>query len=128
MSTTANKSKALVKALETIEALQAKETLTAYDSQRLVNASKKVTEKQPAPIYKAIKHFHNTKLDATATTEEKIQRNQLRAITGGKFPTFSEWIDTFPKEGAKFNFWTGLTAVRKACAERKKAVAENSPL
>lgn len=114
-------SNAMLKAVETINALQQKETLTAYDSQRLINASKKLTDKQPAPIYKAIKNFHNTKLDATATTEEKIQRNQLRAITGGKLPTFAEWIEQFPKEGAKFNFWTGLTAMRKACKARNEA-------
>jgi hypothetical protein len=104
----------------TIEALEAKETLTDYEAQRLVNASKKMQERQPGAIYRSIKSFHNTKLPADATNEEKLTRVNLRKITGGKLPTFGEWIEQFG-ENANFSFWTGLTAVRKACKARKEA-------
>jgi hypothetical protein len=104
----------------TIETLEAKETLTDYEAQRLVNASKRMAERQPGAIYRSIKKFHNTKLPSDASNEERLTRVNLRKITGGKLPTFGEWIEQFG-ENANFSFWSGLTAVRKACKERKEA-------
>ena len=104
----------------TIETLGAKDELTAYEAQRLVNASKKVQERQPGAIYRSIKSFHNVKLPTDATNEERLTRMNLRKITGGNLPTFGEWIEQFG-EDANFTFWSGLTAVRKACKARNEA-------
>ena len=104
----------------TIETLEAKDELTHYEAQRLVNASKKMSERQPGAIYRSIKSFHNTKLPVDATNEERLTRVNLRKITGGKLPTFAEWIEQFG-ENANFSFWSGLTAVRKACKVRNEA-------
>ena len=107
----------------TIEKLETKSKegeLTGFESQRLINATKKMQERQPSAIYKAIKQFHNTKLGDGATNEEKLTRMNLRKLTGGKLPTFGEWISEFP-ENANFSFWSGLTAVRKACKSRNEA-------
>lgn len=106
--------------IETLETKSKAGEITDYERQRLINATKKMQASQPGAIYRAIKQFHNTKLLADATNEEKLTRMNLRKLTGGKLPAFGEWIEQFP-ENANFSFWSGLTAVRKACKSRNEA-------
>ena len=106
MKTTNNKttnvmSKATAKAIDTINTIQAQETKTAFDLQKLANAIYKVESKSISHVYKQIALIYISEGELTDVVKE---------LAGAKMPTFKEFAKAYKGTPC---LWYGFATLRK---------------
>ena len=114
--TTANASKAILKAKATIKAVNAKEGTTYFDIQKLANAHFKIEFKSISYVYKLLKSEYKEGLSVSKPTE--LQKAIIRLVSSKGFPSFASFKNAYKGTPC---VWFGLSALRKL---NPKAVAE----
>ncbi len=94
-------SKATAKAVETINAIKAQETKSAFDLQKLANAIYKVEAKSISHVYKQVTALYN---------EQSELGDVVRELAGKKLPTFKAFATAYKGSPC---LWYGFATLRK---------------